>query len=172
MQRTVKNKICRLIIVLAVIAAGAFGISRLNIETVDEHKEINKGGELKATIKISCGTLLDKEIKDKEHFNSDGIILDSTQYGMDKGDTVFDLLKKAVRDNDIQMEYKGGKSIYVEGIDYIYEFDYGELSGWMYKVNGVFPGVGCGNFEVKDGDEVEFLYTCDLGRDVGNEYKE
>lgn len=30
-------------------------------------------------------------------------------------------------------------SAYIEGINNLYEFDCGELSGWMYKVNGLVP---------------------------------
>ncbi len=33
-----------------------------------------------------------------------------------------------------------GDSVYVEGINNIYEFSCGEQSGWMYEVNGVYPG--------------------------------
>lgn len=164
--------ISRTLIILLLIVLAVFFISRLNIESVDEHREISESGDINITVRISCETILDKEIKDKEHYPEDGVILDFTEYKMSNGETVFDVLKKAVRDNDIQMEYTGGGKPYVEGINYLYEFDYGKVSGWTYKVNDEFPGVGCGSFKVKDGDRIEFLYTCDLGRDVGNEYKE
>ena len=49
----------------------------------------------------------------------------------------------------------------------MYEFDAGELSGWMYRVNGVFPNKGCSAYTLSDGDVVEWLYTCDLGKDIG-----
>ena len=58
-------------------------------------------------------------------------------------------------------------SVYVQGINNLYEFSCGELSGWMYRVNGVFPNYGCSKYVLKDGDVVEWVYTCDLGRDVG-----
>ena len=57
---------------------------------------------------------------------------------------------------------------YIEGINYLYEFDGGTLSGWMYKVNGQFPNYGCSQYFVEDGDEIVWMYTCDLGRDVGD----
>ena len=63
-------------------------------------------------------------------------------------------------------------SVYVEGISNIYEFDCGELSGWMYKVNGWFPNYGCSRYQLKPGDRVEWVYTCDLGDDVGNRFTE
>ncbi len=49
----------------------------------------------------------------------------------------------------------------------LYEFDCGELSGWMYSVNGVWPDYGCSGYTLHDGDTVVWSYTCDLGRDVG-----
>ena len=61
--------------------------------------------------------------------------------------------------------YSGG---YIEGINYLYEYDAGSLSGWMYKVNGLFPNYGCSKYEVKPGDAIVWMYTCDLGRDVGD----
>ena len=60
--------------------------------------------------------------------------------------------------------------IQIEGIANLYEFDCGELSGWMYKVNDWFPNYGCSRYELKDGDKVEWVYTCDLGKDVGGDY--
>lgn len=173
MEKSGKGKlILRVFIIFLLIGTAAFGISRLNIETPDEHKEISENGSLSVTIRINCETIFNKDIKDKKHFVENGIILDWTKYMMSDGDTAFDVLNKAIRDNDIQMEYTGGKNPYVEGINYLYEFDYGKLSGWMYKVNDEYFGTGCGSYRVKDGDKVEFLYTCDLGRDIGNEYKE
>ena len=58
-------------------------------------------------------------------------------------------------------------SAYIEGIHNLYEFDCGELSGWMYRVNGWYPNYGCSRYQLKQGDVVEWRYTCDLGEDVG-----
>ena len=55
---------------------------------------------------------------------------------------------------------------YIAGINYLYEFDFGELSGWTYRVNGEVPSVGCDKYELKDGDKVEWIYTCELGKDI------
>ena len=57
---------------------------------------------------------------------------------------------------------------YIEGINNIYEFSCGELSGWMYCVNGEYPNVGCSDYKIKDGDNIEWYYTCDLGEDLKN----
>ena len=41
----------------------------------------------------------------------------------------------------------------------------------MYKVNEQFPNYGCGRYDVEDGDVIVWLYTCDLGLDVGDNSK-
>jgi hypothetical protein len=56
---------------------------------------------------------------------------------------------------------------YIEGINYLYEFDAGEQSGWMYRVNGAFPNYGCSDYILEDGDSIVWAYTCDMGRDLG-----
>lgn len=59
-------------------------------------------------------------------------------------------------------------SAYVEGIGNLYEFDCGNMSGWMYKVNDWFPNYGCSRYELKNGDTVEWQYTCyGYGADLG-----
>ncbi len=37
----------------------------------------------------------------------------------------------------------------------------------MYQVNGEFPNYGCSKYKLKDGDRIAWVYTCDLGKDVG-----
>ena len=85
-------------------------------------------------------------------------------YVLRPGDTVFDILDRAVRYNRIQMEYQGARensfgSVYIQGLHYLYEFSCGPLSGWMYRVNGEFPNKGCSDYELNDGDVIEFLFN-------------
>ncbi len=54
----------------------------------------------------------------------------------------------------------------MEGIDNIFEFDYGVKSGWIYRVNGSIYSKSAGAYTVKAGDVIEWLYTLDLGRDL------
>ena len=51
-------------------------------------------------------------------------------------------------------------SYYIEGINNLYEFDCGNQSGWMYKVNGWFPNYGCSSYNLKDGDSIVWAFTC------------
>jgi len=102
-----------------------------------------------------------------------GTVLAPTVVEIKKDDTVLEVLKKITRKNKIQMEYRGAKgAAYIEGIDNIYEFDFGAKSGWMYRVNGEFPNKGAGSYKVKEGDVIEWLYTTDLGEDIGAKFDE
>ncbi|CAI6086877.1 DUF4430 domain-containing protein [Cohnella sp. JJ-181] len=97
-----------------------------------------------------------------------GTILAPAAVELKEGDSVLDVLKRATRSRKIQMEYQGkGGAAYVEGIDNLYEFDKGAKSGWLFRVNGGFPGKSAGAYKLKDGDVVEWLYTLDMGKDVG-----
>lgn len=127
------------------------------------------------TIEIRCDTILNnmgdlKESK-KGFVPSNGTVLATTKVEFKKGETAFDILKKACNAYGIQLEYSYTPtydSYYVEGINNLYEFDCGSQSGWMYKVNGWFPNYGCSSFKMEDGDVMVWCYTCkDLGGDVG-----
>lgn len=51
--------------------------------------------------------------------------------------------------------------------DSIGEFDYCQGSGWMYDINGSFPGNGISDAVLKDGDIVRLRYTLAYGKDIG-----
>ena len=135
------------------------------------------GKELTCTISISCSTILsnmDKcEESKKEWVPDNGVILSATTVTFTEGESVYDVLQRVCRDNGIQMDASwSGKygSAYVEGIANIYEFDVGSGSGWMYKVNGWFPNYGCSGYTLSQGDVICWVYTCNLGDDVGGGY--
>lgn len=142
-----------------------------------QNTEINKKEEYHATLSIVCNTILDNmdrfdEAK-LEVLPEDGVILTEKQVTFYEGESVFDVLLRETRDEKIHMEFVSTpiyNSNYIEGINNIYEFDCGELSGWMYKVNGWFPNYGCSRYVLQDGDKVEWIYTCDLGRDIGGDW--
>lgn len=100
----------------------------------------------------------------------DGWILAPVTVEFMAGQNVFDVLLATVKANAIHMEYQNTpmyETAYIEGIGNLYEFDCGALSGWMYRVNGWFPNYGCSRYAVQAGDVIEWMYTCDLGSDVG-----
>lgn len=126
------------------------------------------------TISISCSTILDNmDYLDSKKTNlvpEDGWILKPTEVIFYDGESVFNVLQRTCKQYKIHMEFENTpmyNSAYIEGINNLYEFDCGELSGWMYKVNGWFPNYGCSRYALKNGDVVCWVYTCDLGADVG-----
>ncbi|MBR1832501.1 MAG: DUF4430 domain-containing protein [Ruminiclostridium sp.] len=111
---------------------------------------------------IRCDTVIGKS--DADHIPADGIILDTTEFPIAEGDTVYDILTEAAKQYNIQLQTNAGS--YIAGIGYLYEYDFGDLSGWIYHVNGDSPFVMCSDYTLKDGDRIEWLYTCELGNDL------
>lgn len=119
------------------------------------------------TLSISCQTALahldELDPGMGEILPADGWILPAAAVTVQPGDTVFDVLQRACRENGIPLEFSvtpGTGGAYIEGIDNLYEFDCGSLSGWKYKVNGVCPNVGCSSVTVQPGDTIVWQYTC------------
>lgn len=113
------------------------------------------------TLSIRCDVLVG--MTDSKYVPKDGVILETMNLEIEKGDTVYDVLAEATRKHKIHMESSGvGELVYIEGIAYLYELQYGDLSGWVYSVNGESASVGCGSFEVSDGDEILWEYTLEL----------
>ena len=141
-----------------------------------ENQEINNKKTYTCTFSIECSTILNN-LKDldpdkRELVPSNGVILAPTKVTFYEGESVFDVLQRVCKENGIHMESSWTpvyNSAYIEGIHNLYEFDCGELSGWMYRVNGWYPNYGCSRYQLVDGEVVEWRYTCDLGNDVGRE---
>ena len=131
-------------------------------------------GDFTVTLSVSVETLLDNLhlLDDEMHelVPGDGILFLSTEVPVFEGESVFDVLQREMRQAGIHMTARNVPiydSSYVEAIGNIFEFDAGGLSGWMYSVNRIFPGVGSSQHILNPGDVVEWLYTIDLGRDIG-----
>ena len=127
------------------------------------------------TISIRCDTAVNigmaKEAKWAGIVPESGCILDTTKVAFEDGDTVFDVLCDVRDTYKLQMQYKGSNGgQYIQGINNLYEFDGGRWSGWMYCVNDWYPNYGCGQYVVKNGDVIEWNYTCDLGKDLGQDW--
>ena len=178
-----KNIIAIVLVLIAIIVA----VNGIDIQSVDEyyltHIDDIKEDSRTVTLSIRCDTVLsnksqlDPALRSDEYIPPDGVILPDTRYVLREGDNVFTILLRATQYNKIQFDYQsnplqGQSSAYIKGIHYLYEFSCGPLSGWLYKVNGVFSSTDSSAYALKDGDLVEWVYSCDLGRDVGSSFGE
>ncbi len=140
---------------------------------IEPHTVTISDKEMTCTLSIRCDTLLNNlDYLDEAKWTlvpNDGVILAEKEVTFYEGESVFNVLLRETRRNGIHMEYVSApiyNSAYIEGIHNLYEFDCGELSGWMYSVNGWFPNYGCSRYALKEGDRIEWVYTCALGKDV------
>ena len=161
----------------ALLAALAGGVWLLDIRTPEEYYSESGGGPVRVTVLAECSTVLshmdiiDPAVNPPEVVPEDGVIIARCEVSLPEGATAFDALAAAARKQRVRVDYTGSAyGTYVRGIGYVTEFGFGELSGWMYTVNGKFPDVSVSDRVLESGDAVEFRYTCDLGRDVGDDY--
>ena len=164
MKKTLKNILLLILCAFMLVSSFAFTACGKAKNTEYDHE---------CEISIECKTILDnmdKFDKDKlEVLPEDGIILKKCTVGFNEGESVYDVLCRVTKANKIHMEATNTpvyNCAYIEGINNIYEFDCGEASGWMYRVNGVYPNYGCSSYKLKDGDCIEFRYTCAYGNDI------
>ncbi len=171
----------KVIAAAAVLLSAAALVFALNFETVDNHygAKGERSSNQSVTLYVNCIELLDVDetsmssaLRSSGVIPSDGIIIPEGEYPLHEGDTAFDVLRSALNDKRIHFDYTSisDKSAYVKGINNIYEYDCGDLSGWMYSVNGIFPTISSSEYVLEDGDRIVWMYTCDLGRDVGDTY--
>lgn len=139
--------------------------------------DIDTAEEYTCFLSISCLTILDNMDQLREGKEdlvpSDGVIYEQMEVSFYEGETVFDVLLRETQNNRIHMEYSFTpkfNSNYVEGINNLYERDCGSNSGWMFCVNGWYPNYGCSRYVLQPGDVIEWNYTCDLGRDLGQDW--
>lgn len=133
-----------------------------------------KDGEAVGTVKLSvrCDrALASPDLKEpiRAVLPEDGVMAEA-EVTLYENDTAFSVLERYCRAQKIALSSKGGTrwGVYVEGIGALFEFDCGAQSGWMFSVNGSFLSKSAGDASLTDGDEVLWVYTLDLGKDVGS----
>ena len=116
----------------------------------------------KCTLYVTCINAIKAQPKD-------GVIYETKEVKFTEGESCFDILERELKNEGILIESSitpATKSVYIEGINNLYEFDCGKQSGWMYTVNGDVPNVSCSEYKIKENDEIKFQYTCNLGEDI------
>lgn len=97
----------------------------------------------------------------------DGVLLAPLSIPLAPGDTVYALLTQAAQATGLHLECSGGPGMrYVQGMANLYEFALGDLSGWVYRVNGETHSVGCDQYIPAPGDAIVWHYTLLSGADV------
>ncbi len=156
--------------VLLAAAGLIYMIFAIRIEkTEDYYTATTATGEtVTASISIRCDVIKGEA----PHVPDDGVVLEEVEITLPEGSTSYDLLVEACKANKLHLDKEASAfgSAYVKGMANIYEFDFGELSGWMYCVNDHYSDIGAGEYKLKDGDHIQWHYTKELGRDLGSEF--
>lgn len=92
-----------------------------------------------------------------------GWLLGATTVELSPGASVYDALMQTGLTVGASSSSMG---MYVYSIGGISEKDYGGKSGWMYSVNGSYPGKSCSAYTLSDGDVIQWRYTCNGGKDL------
>ena len=153
-----------------------------NTDTTNENSSVSPGvneytigedGSFTVYLTIRVDTLLgNMQMLNREKHElvpPDGIIFEKTAVTAYDGESVFNVLSREMRRHRIHMSSRTTpmfNAAYIEAINNIYAFDAGDLSGWMYRVNGEFPSFSSSQYVLTPGDVIEWLYTLDLGRDL------
>ncbi|MBR5533976.1 MAG: S-layer homology domain-containing protein, partial [Ruminiclostridium sp.] len=110
-----------------------------------------------------------------------GTIIPATQVPYTTGDTIASVTLRLLDAMDFTASYEGSQTsgFYLEAIgNFIHkntyyasfgEFDAGVGSGWMITWNNWFIDQGASEFTVKNGDVIRWQYTCQLGKDIGQD---
>ncbi len=127
-------------------------------------------------ISIHCDAVLehldqlDPALRSEEWIPADGVILAETSVDLFENDSVYDVLERVSKRYKIPIDAQGDGAafgnVYIQGIQHLYQFSCGELSGWMYYVNGEFSSESCSQYILQNDDSIEWVYTCDLGQDI------
>lgn len=93
-----------------------------------------------------------------------GILISAEKETLKSGDTVYSLLNRVCNKKGVILSPQNAPgNVYVDKIGALSEFDCGSQSGWIYSVNGSYPGIGCNAYSLKAGDTVRWVYTLDSG---------
>ena len=97
--------------------------------------------------------------------------IEKTEYTVDINATVWDVVQQALKDNNMTCKNPSGN--YIESITRngktLGEFTNGNLSGWMYTLNGKHPLLGVSEQFLNNGDKIVFHYTDDYTKEEGSD---
>lgn len=171
MRKNIILILCALLLITLVVVG-------TDIQSVDEYylANIDNITETSKTVylTVDCTSVLENykdltpSLKNSNIIPSTGYIIEKTEYVLRDKDTVFDILNRSLRYNKIHFDYQGAmensfNTVYVKGINNLYEYDCGPLSGWTYSVNDTFPIKGMSDYILKDKDDIKVVFSCSIG---------
>lgn len=138
------NRLVASVLLVAVMVVALFGIAACG--SSDNSSSAQSTSSINVSLKVD-GT-------DGDH----GVIYDGSVQ-VPEGSNVYDVLVAS----EVEMSSKQamGMGAYVESIDGLREREKGPSSGWLFSVNGKVASVSCDQYEVADGDSVEWAYRID-----------
>ena len=101
--------------------------------------------------------------------------VEKTSVDIDNNTTVYDVMKKVFNANGITWEESNKRgTVYIESLTRngvtLGEFTNGNLSGWMYTLNGKHPSLGVAQQYLNGGEDIIFHYTDDYTVEEGSEH--
>lgn len=103
----------------------------------------------------------------------DGMLANAKSITVKKGTNAGDAFKAFCKENNIVLNSEDGEyGLFVKGIGGLDGGACGELSYWLFKVNGEFSDVGADSVTVNEGDAFEWVFTCNGGSDVGYKWED
>lgn len=114
-------------------------------------------------MEVECGNAVRYGNRIARKVAPNGILYAKRGMTLAKGATAYDALKRTGLVLDSKTSAFG---VYIRAIQSLAEKACGPQSGWMYTVNGQIASVGCGAYELRDGDTVRWRYSCNMGRDL------
>ncbi|MDL2211410.1 DUF4430 domain-containing protein [Erysipelotrichaceae bacterium OttesenSCG-928-M19] len=166
-----KKYIISIIIVIAIV----FGITQIdfsstNQKNTDPNISIGKASDQENAKKLSF-TIDMTILKEDKYYNKlaseyqkyvseDGYLINNLSVEITKDYTVSEVLDAIAKEQDIAIEYGSFDNFsYIKGINHISEKAIGDLSGWMYTINGEYPSTGIDQTKLNDGDKIVFVYS-------------
>lgn len=172
-----KKRICLLLCVL-LCAAAAFGCASTattapattaaaTLPAAVQTAQAN-AQTVNCTVAIDCKSAVDAGNQVAKQVSQEGVILAAAPTTVSEGESVLDALQRACDAAGVLIAVSGsGDGAYVTTIHSLSGGDCGDMSGWLYSVNGEFAAESCGALQVREGDAILFVYTVDGGADIG-----
>lgn len=128
-------------------------------------KQTTTSSTITCTVTVECKSILSNmdnlKAGHEAYVPSDGYIINGCTVTVDNGSSAYDAVKTACSKQGVYLNTSNSSyGIYVSGFNNIDEKDCGSQSGWLYSVNGTYPGKSCSKYILSNGDNVVFTYTC------------